>query len=295
MQGDIVRVYDSNGKTLIWYYYDEYGVPSCELYLDGITALEANHLMYRGYYYDFETYGADKFNGGLGLYYLGSRYYDANIGRFISPDDISYLGANGDLNAYNLYAYCNNNPAMQRQMNNLNTAFNSSNNATKSINESNGVFANPWSFSAGLLTDTKYDMPSWLSVSALYAKGTLGWGYSVGDGYSLVSLSAGILDATFHTPKWFDSLPNNHIANPNIYLGVGTWNAYTSIGAGFSGSLEIVSCTIGIRFGDAVNIDVKGYVGAGFAFDLTNGFKFGGGVPFGYEISFNIDWYKLFN
>ncbi len=49
---------------------------------------------------------------GLGLYYLGSRYYDANIGRFISPDDIGYLGANGDLNAYNLYAYCGNNPVM---------------------------------------------------------------------------------------------------------------------------------------------------------------------------------------
>ncbi len=48
----------------------------------------------------------------LGLYYLGSRYYDANIGRFISPDDIGYLGANGDLNAYNLYAYCSNNPVM---------------------------------------------------------------------------------------------------------------------------------------------------------------------------------------
>ena len=76
-------------------------------------ALDANHLLYRGYYYDFELYYRDEFTGGLGLYYLGSRYYDANIGRFISPDDISYLGANGDLNAYNLYAYCGNNPVMR--------------------------------------------------------------------------------------------------------------------------------------------------------------------------------------
>ena len=69
--------------------------------------------MYRGYYYDFRSHNnTDGFQGSLGLYFLGSRYYDPNIGRFISPDDVSYLGANGDLNAYNLYAYCSNNPVM---------------------------------------------------------------------------------------------------------------------------------------------------------------------------------------
>ena len=41
-----------------------------------------------------------------------SRYYDPALVCFISPDDISYLGANGDLNSYNLYAYCSNNPVM---------------------------------------------------------------------------------------------------------------------------------------------------------------------------------------
>jgi len=46
----------------------------------------------------------------LEFYYLGSRYYDAEAGRFISPDSVEYLGANGDLISYNLYAYCSNNP-----------------------------------------------------------------------------------------------------------------------------------------------------------------------------------------
>ena len=46
------------------------------------------------------------------FYYLGSRYYDAEAGRFISPDSVEYLGANGDLISYNLYAYCSNNPVM---------------------------------------------------------------------------------------------------------------------------------------------------------------------------------------
>lgn len=46
------------------------------------------------------------------MYYLNSRYYDPQVKRFINADDISYLGANGDLEAYNLYAYCSNNPVM---------------------------------------------------------------------------------------------------------------------------------------------------------------------------------------
>ncbi|WP_287486995.1 RHS repeat-associated core domain-containing protein, partial [Blautia sp.] len=37
-----------------------------------------NPLRYRGYYWDEET----------GLYYLASRYYDPEVGRFISADTI---------------------------------------------------------------------------------------------------------------------------------------------------------------------------------------------------------------
>ena len=44
------------------------------------------------------------------MYYLQTRYYDPAICRFISPDELGYLGANGDLTGYNLYAYCSNNP-----------------------------------------------------------------------------------------------------------------------------------------------------------------------------------------
>ncbi len=60
-----------------------------------------NPFRYRGYYYDFET----------GLYYLNSRYYDPEIGRFINIDDITVLDiTNIALNGINLYAYCLNNP-----------------------------------------------------------------------------------------------------------------------------------------------------------------------------------------
>ena len=61
-----------------------------------------NPYRYRSYRYDNET----------GYYYLQSRYYDPSIGRFISADNVGYLGAGENLTSYNLYAYCNNNPVM---------------------------------------------------------------------------------------------------------------------------------------------------------------------------------------
>ena len=60
-----------------------------------------NPFRYRGYYYDVET----------GLYYLKTRYYDPETGRFITIDDVSYL-APDTINGLNLYAYCGNNPVM---------------------------------------------------------------------------------------------------------------------------------------------------------------------------------------
>lgn len=59
-----------------------------------------NPYKYRGYYYDSE----------IGLYYLKTRYYDSNTGRFINAD--SYVSTGQGLTGYNMYAYCNNNPVM---------------------------------------------------------------------------------------------------------------------------------------------------------------------------------------
>lgn len=46
-------------------------------------------------------------------YTYNSRYYDPAIGRFINPDDVALLGANGDFISLNLYAYCGNNPVVR--------------------------------------------------------------------------------------------------------------------------------------------------------------------------------------
>ena len=102
MQGDIVRVYNSEGVKLVSYVYTAWGDRASTTYHHGgaNTTVTNNPFTYRGYYYDND----------LDLYYLQSRYYDSKICRFISPDEIGYLGANGDLNSYNLYAYCSNDP-----------------------------------------------------------------------------------------------------------------------------------------------------------------------------------------
>jgi len=101
IQGDIVAVYDvSTGTKLVTYKYNAWGDCSTFYANGGLsTTAKKNPFRYRGYYYDSD----------LDLYYLQSRYYDSNTGRFISPDSLM-SGVNGSLHGFNLYAYCFNNP-----------------------------------------------------------------------------------------------------------------------------------------------------------------------------------------
>ena len=52
------------------------------------------------------------YESSSGFYYLQTRFYDSETGRFINADDVGYLGASGDFASYNLFAYCSNNPVM---------------------------------------------------------------------------------------------------------------------------------------------------------------------------------------
>ena len=56
-----------------------------------------NPIRYRGYYYDTD----------LGLYYLQSRYYDPETGRFVNVDNQI---STGDISGLNLFAYCGDDP-----------------------------------------------------------------------------------------------------------------------------------------------------------------------------------------
>ena len=104
LQGDVVAVYSDTGVKMLSYHYDAWGKMSVT-YLNGsfpIDPVGKNPFTYRGYYYDSD----------LRMYNLQTRYYDPAIKRFLTPDEIYYLGANGDLSSFNLYSYCSNNPVM---------------------------------------------------------------------------------------------------------------------------------------------------------------------------------------
>ena len=96
LQGDILKVIDAAGTVHASYTYDAWG----NILSSSGTLASINPLRYRGYYYDAET----------GLYYVSTRYYDPEICRFINPDNVDLLGANGDFASLNLFVYCGNNP-----------------------------------------------------------------------------------------------------------------------------------------------------------------------------------------
>ena len=101
-QGNIIAILDNNGAVVVEYKYDAWGNHEAEVASEYYVALaNLNPFRYRGYYFDEET----------GLYYLQTRYYDPEVGRFIFRDSIEYADPE-TICGLNLYAYCGNNPVM---------------------------------------------------------------------------------------------------------------------------------------------------------------------------------------
>ena len=101
MQGDIIKILDGNMEEVVEYKYDTWGnVIGMEGSAYGQWVGSLNPFRYRGYYYDDET----------GMYYLKTRYYNPEWGRFLNAD-ISLL-SNLKNNIHNLYAYASNNPVV---------------------------------------------------------------------------------------------------------------------------------------------------------------------------------------
>ncbi len=98
VQGDVVAIMRAaTGQVVAKYSYDAWG--KCTVTnAAGYTVGEKNPFRYRWYYYDTET----------GFYYVSSRYYDPEVGRWINADN--QLSTGSDLTGMNLFAYCGNNP-----------------------------------------------------------------------------------------------------------------------------------------------------------------------------------------
>lgn len=86
--GSITSLTNSSGQIAATYNYDSFGK------LTASTGTVINPFRYTGREYGSET----------GLYYYRARYYDSNVGRFISEDPIKFAAR------VNFYDYVGNNP-----------------------------------------------------------------------------------------------------------------------------------------------------------------------------------------
>ena len=97
LQGDIIGINDSANNTVVSYSYDMFGKTTNISDTSSQNLSTLNPFRFRGYIFDHET----------GFYYLNSRYYDPETGRFINADIYCDTGTN--IFGTNMYAYSNNN------------------------------------------------------------------------------------------------------------------------------------------------------------------------------------------
>ena len=253
-------VYDAYGNHRV---YDENGnVTTNETFIGNI-----NPIRYRSYYYDEET----------GLYYVANRYYDPEIGRFISPNSVKFINPSA-INGLNLYSSCGNNPVLTFNSIIINRSFTSyyindiyiekKVQKEQYINLSNNYFKPHWK-------------NKWLDV------GTPGFLVIDNEGFQLINIGLSIYKGSFY----FD---NNE--NHSLNISLGNAGAYAGInykkGIGVSASANVVSVGYDGRILD-VSFELLS-VGATYMYK-DGRFKFGYGAGwYGFTVSLDfIELYKI--
>ena len=104
---DVTGLVDSSNQVVVRYQYNSWGKVTSTQDTSGVSLATLNPFCYCKYVYDPET----------GLYCLGSRYYDPEVGRFVNADDPGVIFAKPqELYHKNLYVYCDNNPVVRRDL-----------------------------------------------------------------------------------------------------------------------------------------------------------------------------------
>ena len=104
LQGDIIGILDNELNQVVKYDYDSWGKVIAITDATGTEITDQSHIgninpyRYRSYRYDRET----------GLYYLQSRYYNPEWGRFLNADGLVATGQ--EPLGHNMYSYSYNNP-----------------------------------------------------------------------------------------------------------------------------------------------------------------------------------------
>ena len=109
-QGDVIALTDTSGAVVAEYAYDAWGNPTGikdgagnDVSNNVAHIANVNPYRYRGYRWDSE----------IQMYYLMSRYYSPEWGRFVNFDDVTIIQENSSkLLSGNGFAYGNNHPVM---------------------------------------------------------------------------------------------------------------------------------------------------------------------------------------
>lgn len=207
---DVMGIADAGGTWLVSYTYDAYGTvhwqyeTNSEVQTDiDLTELaELNPMLYRSYYCDREA----------GVYYLQSRYYLPDFGRFFNADLPEYAKLQKDDYAgINLFTYCNNDPVNNSDPSGYYSASRaqayaerwwSSYNPHYKKNDSDCAnFVSQCLYAGNLSSMTK----TWYHKIYSYGKGYLGGNY-----YTSVALYGKISPAWGIAPNLYNWLKSNH-------------------------------------------------------------------------------------
>ena len=101
LQGDVIAILDEAGNVVVGYAYDAWGQPISKNGALAETLGKVQPFRYRGYVFDEET----------GLYYLRSRYYNAERCRFVNAD--TYIQQAKHICGFSVYAYASNSPVVR--------------------------------------------------------------------------------------------------------------------------------------------------------------------------------------
>ena len=100
MQGDVIAIANARGEVVARYSYDAWGVPTVTQDSSDCQIATINPYRYRSYYHDAQ----------IAKYYLQSRYYDPDTGRFVNGDEVQFSIIGRDVLSHNLFVYCKNAP-----------------------------------------------------------------------------------------------------------------------------------------------------------------------------------------
>ena len=239
LQGDVTGIVDVSGSLVAEYEYAVWGSPKWNSSYIGTTLEEINPLRYRGYVYDEET----------GLYYLQSRYYNPEWGRFINADGLTSTGQG--ILGHNMYAYCNNNPVIFHDPSGTFCAYS----LMESDSGSNVQFK-AWLSDQhlnGVDVDTRYFSTPAVMYSVSASKSGLGAEFGISGSHS--ELSHG--NITINSDVFFASIGaavglNNISAGAGIYL----LKERFSVDIGGNASFEV---GVSVGFGAGIKITPFGF------------------------------------